>query len=201
MTEGMRPVSYKVQQIVIRLIIIAVIAGIGLGILFGVILKPKGYTGQEWYEKQTEYLDEMETFASTLDGVITMYVTEAIGDEDLLSYVQMLRSELDVMVHAYDTDLKEHPLEAGTVSNNDIIAANSVRDCYDVFYEILDMIETNYGDAARMRYLYLGYHQIFNEAASGYFYVKLLDYYDSLDDQETQDSTDEQSASSDASES
>lgn len=153
-----------------------------LGVLFGVILKPDGYTGQEWYEKQEAYLTDMETFASSLDDAVTLYLTGSIQEEDLLNYMGMFRDELTLMTYEYDQDLAEHPLETGTVENEDLIAADSVRKCYDVFAEVIAMIEENSDDPARLRYLYLGYHQVFNDAASGYFYVKLLEYYESQEE-------------------
>lgn len=172
--------SYKAQKIIIRIVLIGVIAVVACGVLFGIILKPKGYTGEEWYAKQDEYLGQLETFASTLDDVMTLYITGSVSEEDLMNYTGMLRNELDVMVYEYDTDIAENPLQTGTVSEKDQVAANSVRQCYDVFYDILNEVEANSSDPARLRYIYLGYHQIFNEAASGYFTAKLLDYYDSL---------------------
>ena len=170
--------SYRRKRLIIRIILITVIAIIAFGFIFSFLSKKKGYSGEEWYAKQEEYLADMEAYAETMDTAVTLYITGAINSDDLLNYTGMLRSELDLMVYEYDKDLEENPLQIGTVSEADIIASESVRECYDVFYEILDMLETNYEDAARLRYLYQGYHQIFNDAASGYLYVKLLEYFE-----------------------
>ena len=79
-------VSYKAQKIIIRIVLIGVIAVVACGVLFGIILKPKGYTGEEWYAKQDEYLGQLETFASTLDDVMTLYITGSVSEEDLMNY-------------------------------------------------------------------------------------------------------------------
>ena len=108
------------------------------------------------------------------------------------------------MVYIYDKDLEDNPLQTGTVTNENMVATESVRKCYDVFYDILDMINNNYEDSSRLSYLYQGYHQIFNDAASGYLYVKLLEAVedgtiDELKGKASSDSTTEESSISSSS--
>ena len=167
--------NHRTNRLIIRIVLIAIVAVIAFGILSAIVFKQHGYTGEEWYEKQDQYLSEMEEYAASIDDVMTLYITKTISSDDLLNYTGMFKKELDLMVYTYDKDLEDNPLQTGTVTNENMIATESVRKCYDVFYDILDMINDNYGDSSRLSYLYQGYHQIFNDAASGYLYVKLLE--------------------------
>ncbi len=190
--------NHRTKSLIIRIVFIVIIAVIVFGIIAAIVFKQHGYTGEEWYEKQDQYLSEMEDYAASVDDVVTLYITKAISSDDLLNYTDMFKKELDLMVYTYDKDLEDNPLQTGSVSNENMIATESVRKCYDVFYDILDMINNNYEDASRLSYLYQGYHQIFNDAASGYLYVKLLEAIDdgTIEKLNKKNTTEESSSSS-----
>lgn len=170
---------------IFRAAVLAVAGITAAGIISAVLESHKGYSGEQWYQKQEEYLTDMETFADTMDDAVSLYVIGSLPAEDLLEIDNtILRTELSAMRLEYEKDLEEHPIRTGTITDIQQAACDSVYSCYDVFEEILEMIDSEvstYDSPKRLRYKYLAEHQKFADAAAGYVCAKLIEDPEGLD--------------------
>lgn len=71
-------------------------------------------TGQEWFEKQDKYIEEMKTYADGMDDIFALYLSKSISDEDFLNHLTVLKNELSIMKAAYEDAKAKHPVKTGS---------------------------------------------------------------------------------------
>lgn len=130
----------------------------------------KQLTGTEWFQKQDKYIDEMETYAQSMDDIFALYISGSISEEDFLNHISVLQSQLTIMEKAYAKAESENPVKTGSHTYSSKKGCESVKGCYDVLSEILDMAssENNYSDTETLSYKYLTCQQEIIEHLADY---------------------------------
>lgn len=63
-------------------------------------------TGVEWFAKQESYVKEMESYADSMDDIVTLYLNGTITEEDFQNHLSVLQDELTIMRGIYQKDKK-----------------------------------------------------------------------------------------------
>lgn len=127
-------------------------------------------TGTEWFQKQDKYIDEMETYTQSMDDIFALYISGSISEEDFLNHISVLQSQLTIMEKAYAKAEAENPVKTGSHTYASKKGCESVKGCYEVLNEILDMAsnENNYSDIEILSYKYLTCQQEIIEHLADY---------------------------------
>ena len=131
-------------------------------------------TGQEWFEKQDKYIEEMKTYADGLDDIFALYLSKSISDEDFLNHLTILKNELSIMKAAYEDVKDEHPVKTGSHTYSSKKGCEAVEGCYEILNQILDMasVKENYADIETLGYKYLAYQQNIIDNLANYMAAK-----------------------------
>lgn len=127
-------------------------------------------TGTEWFQKQDKYIDSMETYAQSMDDIFALYISGSISEEDFLNHISVLQSQLTIMEKTYAKAEVENPVKTGSHTYSSKKGCESVKGCYEVLNEILDMAskEENYSDIELLSYKYLTCQQEIIEHLADY---------------------------------
>lgn len=44
----------------------------------------KQYTGKQWYERQSDYINDLSVYAGEMDDIFSLYIAESISEDDFL---------------------------------------------------------------------------------------------------------------------
>lgn len=136
----------------------------------------KQITGDQWFEKQQTYVDEMKTFGESMDKVVTLYLTKSIDQEDLLNHADTFNSSLIVMKRKYEQDKKDHPVRTGSYTYLTKKGCESVEKCYPALSKMVYMLTDGnyYRDRDKLSYEYLACEQPLIKNMSAYYSCKKL---------------------------
>lgn len=159
-----------------------ILIGISFILLAIVITAFRGYTdsisgtltGEQALKAQEMYMTEFEMFADDIDTVMTLYLTESIHEEDFLNHLVLFQEQLYVMQAAYMSDMETYPVRTGTHTYDTKRGCESVKECYIVMQNLLDMMKENYQNKDALTYKYLTYHQEIISTVSDYMTAKEL---------------------------
>lgn len=119
----------------------------------------KKMTGVEWFAKQEKYVKEMETYADSMDDIMTLYLNGSITEEDFQNHLSVLNDELTIMQGIYKKDKKAHPVKTGTHSYATKKGCQAVEKCYPAFRDLIQMALKNSGDKNALTYKYIAAHK------------------------------------------
>lgn len=112
-------------------------------------------TGEEWFQKQEQYVDDLETYSSSMDDILTLYLTGSIPKEDFLTHVSIQKQELEIMERVYEQERQKHPVKTGTHTYETKAGCEAVEGCYRVMDELIGVMEQNADDSEALAYKYL----------------------------------------------
>ncbi len=127
-----------------------------------------GRDAAECFAEQKKYVDDLSAFASSLDDVVTLYLTGAIGKEDLLVHTKRLRMELDLLKAAYKSEMESQKIRPGTETYATLKGSRAVEELFSAFGGILDMLSEEAGYPERLSYRYLASHQVLIDILADY---------------------------------
>lgn len=162
----------RVRTIIRNIIIIAVIV---IGGLIAITLYrdyKRQQTGIEWFNRQKVYLDDLETFAGTMDDVVTLYLSGGYSESVFLEHVDFLKKELDAVQTDYNQYLEAHPIRVSTETYGTKEGAEAISDCFDIFQDTLSMLKAESGDTTNLLYNYKAYQQKLIDSCSKYLAAK-----------------------------
>lgn len=143
--------------IIIVLVFICTITGSSIGGYFW--KESKKMTGVEWFAKQESYVKEMESYADSMDDIVTLYLNGTITEEDFQNHLSVLQDELTIMRGIYQKDKKEHPVKTGTYNYATKKGCQAVEKCYQGFSDLVQMAQKNSGDKNALTYKYIAAHK------------------------------------------
>ena len=128
----------------------------------------KQYTGKQWYERQSDYIDDLSVYTGEMDDIFSLYIAESISEDDFLNHVSLLQNQLSVIQVSYQQEKENHPVRTGSYTYNQKYACEGVEETLTHLQEILDMARENSGDVTTLAYKYLALHQNIIDSMSKY---------------------------------
>lgn len=104
----------KKKSLIIVFILIFAVIGISVGHYFW--KESKKMTGVEWFAEQESYVKQMETYADSMDDIMTLYLNGTITKDDFLNHLSVQQKELTIMEGMYKKEKNAHPVRTGTHS-------------------------------------------------------------------------------------
>ena len=171
--------------IVIVLLAAAVLVSIRIAAI--AVGESKKITGEEWFDMQAEYISDFETYADTVDTVISLYISGSLDAEDMLSQISMFRSELIVLEQDYARAEEEHPVKAGTHTYASKRGCEAVEEIFTLYDNLMETIENNYADRDVLLYKYLAFRDELTDSIAKYMAAAIVQEDGALNDTETEE--------------
>ena len=160
--------SNKAWKRIVRFLIIFLIVVIGIIAFFCFSGSDGVLTGKQYLKAQEKYMAEFEAYADDMDNIVTLYLNGDIGEEDFLNHLKILQEELTIMNEAHDKEAEKYSVITGTHTYQTKRGCEAVDECYDIFQNILSMMQNNYQDKNALSYKYIAYHQDIINSVSDY---------------------------------
>ena len=109
-------------------------------------------TGREWFEAQSAYLDQFESFADQMDTVVTLYLKGDIKADDFANHLSILKAQLAAMQASYEEAKAKHPVRLGSDTYDTKKGAESVEALFDDFTSILTALDDASSDPVQVKY-------------------------------------------------
>lgn len=136
------------RKIILFIPVIAVI----IVALFLFIQNRKYISGKEWYEKQEYYMDNFQTIADDMDNAMSLYLSGSIDQNDFLTHVYIIQTELNILKADYDTYKEKHPVRTGSYDYYEKSAVDATEKLFDIFQNMMDMMNDKAGDPDLLAY-------------------------------------------------
>lgn len=143
------------------------------------ITHPIGQTGEQWLTMQYAYIENISVLAEEMDTVVTLYISDAISEEDFLVHVNVMEQECKILKYTYLADMKNVPIKTGTHTYFTKLGTETVASMYDDFFSILNMLKTDSGDKDALSYKYLAFQQEIQKKVTEYYLT--IEYQSVLD--------------------
>lgn len=142
------------KKIILFIILIGLVI---LGFMVFKTIKSKNnrITGDEWFNKQQTYVDELETYSDEVSDVYLLYFNGNIGADDFYNHVTVLQQELTIMKEARNKELEAHPIKPDTYGYYAKLGCEAVDNAYETYEGLLLASLTNYEDSSQVMYDYL----------------------------------------------
>ena len=101
----------------------------------------KQYTGKQWYERQSDYINDLSVYAGEMDDIFSLYIAESISEDDFLNHVSLLQNQLSVIQVSYQQEKENHPVRTGSYTYNQKYACEGVE---AVSYTHLDVYKRQF---------------------------------------------------------
>ena len=126
--------------------------------------------GEQWFDRQKEYIETMETLTTSLDNVVSLYINGNIGVEDFINHMQVLRQELDIVIVSYENEEKEHPVKVGTHTYESKSGCEAVKSSITEVSSLINncLEESVFSDKDKLSYTYIAYKMSIAEFISIY---------------------------------
>lgn len=125
-------------------------------------------TGREWFEAQSAYLDQFESFADQMDTVVTLYLKGDIKADDFANHLSILKAQLAAMQASYEEAKAKHPVRLGSDTYDTKKGAESVEALFDDFTSILTALDDASSDPVQVMYKYIAARQTIIDHLSAY---------------------------------
>ena len=87
----------------------------------------KQYTGKQWYERQSDYIDDLSVYTGEMDDIFSLYIAESISEDDFLNHVSLLQNQLSAIQVSYQQEKEIHPVRTGSYTYNQKYACEGDR--------------------------------------------------------------------------
>lgn len=144
----------KLLKVIISVILLFFV---GWGIFL--LTHPGGRTGAQWLAKQSEYMNQISTFAEDVDTITALYISGSISETDFLNHINVFEKELNILKNVYNDELKNTPVRIGTHTYYTKEGCESVKESYILMENILTMLKENSSDKSTLSYKYIAYQQ------------------------------------------
>lgn len=125
-------------------------------------------TGREWFEAQSAYLDQFESFADQMDTVVTLYLKGDIKADDFVNHLSILKAQLAAMQASYEEAKAKHPVRLGSDTYDTKKGAESVEALFDDLTSILTALDDASSDPVQVMYKYIAARQTIIDHLSAY---------------------------------
>lgn len=125
-------------------------------------------TGREWFEAQSAYLDQFDSFADQMDTVVTLYLKGDIKADDFVNHLSILKAQLTAMQTSYADAREKHPVRLGSDTYDTKKGAESVEALFDDFASILTALDDASSDPVQVMYKYIAARQTIIDHLSVY---------------------------------
>lgn len=168
--------SNKVWKCFIRILILLAVSILVVFLFFMIKGSDGVLTGEEYLKVQEKYMSEFESYANDMDNIVTLYLDDNISEEDFLNHLSILQEELDIMKASHDKEAEKYTVITGSHTEQTKKGCEAVSECYDIFQEIITMMQNNYTDKDAMSYKYLAYHQDIINSLADYMTARDLTF-------------------------
>ena len=157
------------KKVVLIILFIAILIS-----LFFVWRKIKAYNnqviGNDILAMQDTYIENMQTYATSMDDIVTLYVSGSMSQEDFLDNVDVLEAELTILYKEYTDDMQKanEKMKIGSSTYESQRGCEAVDTCFHTFQDVIDMLYDSYGDPVALSYKYIAYQQTFIEHMAEY---------------------------------
>ena len=142
------------KKIIILFVILAIIA-VGIISFKTLTANSNRITGDEWFNKQQTYVDELETYSDEVADVYLLYFNGNISADDFYNHVTVLQQELTIMAEVRNKELEAHPIAPDTYGYYAKLGCEAVDNAYETYEGLLSASLTNYEDSSQVMYDYL----------------------------------------------
>lgn len=189
----------KKKTIIIIIAVVCVLVVSGIVFISRLVRDPNMQSGQEWFDRQKQYLSDLEEYSSTMDLIFSAYISGATTEQTFRTDVDVLQKEILLMRLDYEQYLHEHPVDEATFSYYMQEGCKSVHSCYTTIEELLNYVLTVSSDSNHVCYAYIAYSKQLENHVSRYTVATLLlngetpesisEYYVGMITQESADDT------------
>lgn len=149
----------RIAKTVLIIAILIITAVLGFKLYEKIKYENSMATGDEYMEKQEEYIQNFSTFYSTLDDVVIMGITNGVGDPQYRIAVEACTESLVIMEEDYNSYIIEHPLRHETVNEFQVDALNAVYEMFISTHYLMYSMYEGFSSEDELVYTYLMYKQ------------------------------------------
>lgn len=183
------------KKIIILFVILAVVV-VGIISFKTLTANNNRITGDEWFNKQQTYVDELETYSDEVADVYLLYFNGNISADDFYNHVTVLQKELTIMKEVRDKELEAHPIAPDTYGYYAKLGCEAVDDAYETYEGLLSASLTNYQDSSQVMYDYLTVKSDMKNIM--WDYALAVSHYEELNESDTETESTTQSATESA---
>ena len=138
----------------------------------------KTITGNEWLLKQDKCLDDLELFTQGMDEVYTLYIINAINEEDFVAELGMLNTQYDALLIFYEELKKDNPITPESHSYLSLTGTNAIETMYEEIGNLLNStVDENNKPYSidQVAYTYLAYRDVIAKQIA--LYTTAVEWY------------------------
>lgn len=177
------------KKIIIIIVLLLLIIGTALYIF---VIKPyldSRITGQERFNYELVFMDQIEEVSEQMDTTIILYYQGSIDESAYLNQMNMIDNEMVLFYKQYNEFEENVNVIIGTHTVASKTGLDSAKNTYKLIDDLVDysLMESNYKDKDKLMYLYLAQRDkiayqlnIYNECLGAEFKNQMGEYWEEL---------------------
>ncbi len=119
--------------------------------------KKQKITGEEWFDMQSAFMEDISEIADHMDTTVTLYYNGNLSEEAYLEQMKMVKQEMVLFIASYEKTKDSVEVKLGTHKLGSKIGCDSAEKSYYFLKDMIDycMMQEYSSDKEKLIYMYL----------------------------------------------